>query len=55
MTKRELIGHVRERLAHFAAPKQIVFQELPRTSTGKVQKNVLRGMMRRDIPAEPDV
>jgi fatty-acyl-CoA synthase len=38
----ELIDHVRERLARFKAPKEIVFSELPKTSTGKIQKNVLR-------------
>ena len=29
-------------LAHFKAPKKVVFGELPKTSTGKSQKNVLR-------------
>ncbi|NIJ14670.1 fatty-acyl-CoA synthase [Saccharomonospora amisosensis] len=38
----ELIAHVRERLAHFKAPKSVVFGELPKTSTGKIQKYVLR-------------
>jgi fatty-acyl-CoA synthase len=38
----ELIGWVRERLAHYKAPKAVVFEELPRTSTGKVQKYLLR-------------
>ncbi len=38
----ELIRHARERLARFKAPKRIVFGPLPKTSTGKVQKNVLR-------------
>ena len=38
----ELVDHVRNRLAHFKAPKRIVFGELPRTSTGKIQKFVLR-------------
>ncbi|SDH71656.1 AMP-binding protein [Nonomuraea jiangxiensis] len=38
----ELIEHVRERLAHFKAPKAVFFCELPKTSTGKIQKNVLR-------------
>jgi fatty-acyl-CoA synthase len=39
----ELIGFCREHLAHFKCPKTIVFAELPKTSTGKVQKAVLRG------------
>jgi fatty-acyl-CoA synthase len=38
----ELIGFVRERLAHFKAPKSVVIGSLPKTSTGKIQKNVLR-------------
>ena len=38
----DLIAHCREELAHFKAPKTVVFGELPKTSTGKVQKNVLR-------------
>ncbi len=38
----ELAGHVRERLARFKVPKSFVFGELPKTSTGKVQKKVLR-------------
>jgi fatty-acyl-CoA synthase len=38
----DLIAHVRDRLAHFKAPKAVVFSDLPKTSTGKIQKNVLR-------------
>jgi fatty-acyl-CoA synthase len=38
----ELIEHVRERLAHFKAPKAVFFGELPKTSTGKIRKTVLR-------------
>ncbi len=37
-----LIAHCRDELAHFKAPKTVVFGELPKTSTGKVQKTVLR-------------
>jgi fatty-acyl-CoA synthase len=37
-----LIAHVRERLAHFKVPKHVHFTDLPKTSTGKVQKYVLR-------------
>jgi fatty-acyl-CoA synthase len=32
-------------MAGFKAPKRIVFAELPKTSTGKIQKHVLRGML----------
>ena len=42
----ELIDHCRAMLAHFKAPKTIVFAELPKTSTGKVQKTVLRDQAR---------
>lgn len=38
----ELIGWCQERLARFKAPKTVIFEELPKTSTGKVQKFVLR-------------
>ncbi|MFI5954028.1 AMP-binding protein [Cryptosporangium sp. NPDC051539] len=41
-TADEIIAHVRERLARFKAPKSVTFGELPKTSTGKVQKYVLR-------------
>jgi fatty-acyl-CoA synthase len=41
--ERELIDHVRARIAHHKAPDAIEFLEaLPRTSTGKVQKFELR-------------
>ncbi|GAA5161474.1 acyl--CoA ligase family protein [Pseudonocardia eucalypti] len=38
----EIIEHVRGRLARFKAPRTVTFGELPKTSTGKVQKYVLR-------------
>ncbi len=38
----ELIAFVRARLAGFKTPKKVVFQELPKTSTGKIQKFELR-------------
>jgi len=37
-----LIAFARETLAGFKAPKKVVFQELPKTSTGKIQKFELR-------------
>jgi fatty-acyl-CoA synthase len=42
VTAEELIQHVRGRIAHFKAPRAVAFGELPKTSTGKVQKFVLR-------------
>ena len=40
----ELIAYIRHRLAGFKTPKMVVFQELPKTSTGKIQKFELRGI-----------
>ncbi len=37
-----LIAHARSALAHFKAPKKIVFGELPKNATGKIQKFMLR-------------
>ena len=42
LTAEELIAFCRERLAHFKCPKAIEFGELPKTSTGKIQKFRLR-------------
>jgi len=41
-TPDEIIAFCRERMAHFKAPKTVVFGDLPKTSTGKIQKFVLR-------------
>ncbi|MEP5728268.1 MAG: AMP-binding protein [Sulfitobacter sp.] len=41
-TEAALIAFARETLAGFKVPKQVVFQELPKTSTGKIQKYELR-------------
>jgi fatty-acyl-CoA synthase len=38
----ELIGFCAEHMARFKRPKKVVFGELPKTATGKIQKNVLR-------------
>jgi fatty-acyl-CoA synthase len=38
----ELIAYCREHLAHFKAPRRVVFGPLPKTSTGKIQKFNLR-------------
>lgn len=45
VTAEELIDHVRAELARFKAPKAVHFIQLPKTSTGKIQKSVLRNMM----------
>jgi fatty-acyl-CoA synthase len=43
-TADELLAHCRANLAAFKVPKHVVFAELPKTSTGKVQKFKLRDM-----------
>ena len=40
--ERDVIDYCRDNLAHFKCPKTIVFGPLPKTSTGKIQKFVLR-------------
>ena len=41
-TEEELITFARDRLAGFKTPKRVIFEELPKTSTGKIQKFELR-------------
>lgn len=41
-TEAELIAFCREYLAGFKTPKRVIFGELPKTSTGKIQKFLLR-------------
>lgn len=43
----EIIAWCREHLAHFKAPKTVVFGPLPKTSTGKIQKFELRERARK--------
>ena len=39
----ELIGHCRDRLAVYKAPRKVIFlDELPKTPTGKIQRAVMR-------------
>ena len=45
-TAEELIAFCREQLAHYKAPKSVVFGPLPTTATGKIQKFVLRSQVR---------
>ena len=45
VSEAELIAFCRQNLAHFKCPRHIVFTELPKTSTGKIQKFVLRQMV----------
>jgi fatty-acyl-CoA synthase len=41
-TEQEILTFCREHLAHFKCPVAVAFGDLPKTSTGKVQKYVLR-------------
>ena len=42
-TPQELLTHVRTKIARYKAPREIdITLELPKTSTGKIQKFVLR-------------
>ncbi|RUR34187.1 acyl-CoA synthetase [Vreelandella nanhaiensis] len=47
VTEADIIAHCREHLASYKVPKTVVFSELPKTSTGKIQKFVLREEARR--------
>jgi fatty-acyl-CoA synthase len=42
----EILLHCREHLAHFKCPKRVEFGPVPRTSTGKIQKYLLREKVR---------
>jgi len=41
-TEQEIVAHCKQHLAGFKVPRAIVFSELPKTSTGKIQKFELR-------------
>lgn len=41
-TEQDIIDFCRERMARFKVPKKVVFRDLPKTSTGKIQKFVMR-------------
>ena len=45
-TAEELIAHARPHLAHYKCPRHVVFADIPKTSTGKIQKFRLREMAR---------
>ena len=42
LTEKDVIDWCRANLAHFKCPKKVVFTDLPKTSTGKIQKFKLR-------------
>ncbi|MBY0430660.1 MAG: acyl-CoA synthetase, partial [Rhodospirillales bacterium] len=41
-TEKEIMDFCRAHLAHFKCPRTVVFTNLPKTSTGKIQKFALR-------------
>ncbi len=45
-TEKEVIEFCRDNLAHFKCPRTVIFTELPKTSTGKIQKFKLREQAR---------
>jgi fatty-acyl-CoA synthase len=42
VTEQDIIEHCRANMARFKVPKKVIFGPLPKTSTGKIQKFVLR-------------
>jgi len=42
VTEEELTQHCRENLAAYKIPRHFIFESIPRTSTGKIQKHLLR-------------
>jgi fatty-acyl-CoA synthase len=46
VTEAQIIDWCRGRIARFKVPKHVVFGPLPKTATGKIQKNVLRERVR---------
>jgi fatty-acyl-CoA synthase len=44
VTESEIIAYCKKKLARFKCPSRVVFTELPKTSTGKIQKFRLRDM-----------
>ena len=46
MTPEDIIAFCRANMAHFKVPRTVIFGALPKTSTGKIQKFVLRDRTR---------
>ncbi|KAL7139970.1 hypothetical protein ABFS83_09G088800 [Erythranthe nasuta] len=42
VSSKEIIDFCRDRLPHYMAPRTVVFEDIPKTSTGKIQKFILR-------------
>ncbi len=54
VSETELIEHCRLLLARFKVPKSILFREIPKTSTGKIQKFRLREMAKHEAAPRSD-
>jgi fatty-acyl-CoA synthase len=42
VNEKDIIDYCRDNMAHFKAPKKVVFGDLPKTATGKIKKFELR-------------
>ncbi|MEE9376197.1 MAG: AMP-binding protein [Rhizobiaceae bacterium] len=49
VNEEEIIAFCRENMAGFKVPRTVIFQELPKTSTGKIQKYVLREVVSKQL------
>jgi fatty-acyl-CoA synthase len=45
VSKEDLVEHCKQNLASYKIPKEFVFQNIPKTSTGKIQKAELRKLL----------
>jgi acyl-coenzyme A synthetase/AMP-(fatty) acid ligase len=54
VTPEELITWCRDGLAHFKAPRQVVFvEDLPKTATGKLQRFKVRALLVESVIGQP--
>ena len=51
VSEQDIIEWCRSRIARFKVPRHVVFGPLPKTATGKIQKNVLRDRVRSQAPS----
>ena len=49
VNKDDLVEHCKNNLASFKVPKEFIFQSIPKTSTGKIQKAELRKLVDSEI------
>ena len=49
-TAEQLVAHCRGLLAGYKVPREVRFEEIPKTSTGKIQKFALRERAREESP-----